>query len=184
MTELYIKQSFHLANLDLLASQTAVQPGFIAWVDGYGRYTAAPAGTFGIADGLHVVDGQDNVQWGDDSKFLFTPDSGDFSITTTNAVPTSLYIKFINPASSIAIRATIVAVRSTGSIVGKFVREFTVKRVNSGSAVLLQDLVPSPDYIEDPSLSVSDSVSGVNAIITVTGLSGTVDWHGHIENIT
>jgi hypothetical protein len=184
MTELYIKQSFHLANLDLLALQTAVQAGFIAWIDGYGRYTAAPSGTFGTADGLHVIDGQDSVQWGDDTQFLSSPDEDFVSITTTNSVPTTLYSHTISIGGSISVRATIIAIRSSGVVIGKFVREFTAKRIGAGSPAILQDLVPSPDYIEDPNLSVSDSVSGPNIVIIVTGLSGTIDWHAHVEVVS
>jgi hypothetical protein len=184
MDELYIKQSFHLANLDILASQTAVQAGYIAWVDGYGRYTAAPSGSFGTADGLHIIDGQDNVQWGDDTQFLSLPDENFVSITTTNGVPTTLYNHTVSVGGVMSIRANIVAIRSSGAVVGKFIREFTVKRIGSGSAMILQDLVPSPDHVEDPNLSVTDSVSGANVIILVTGLSGTVDWHAHIEVVS
>jgi hypothetical protein len=184
MTDLYFKQSFHLADLDSLALQTAVQAGFIAWIDGYGRYTAAPASTFGPADGLHVVNGQDNVQWGDDTQFLSLPDEELVSVTTTNSVPTTLYNNTVSVGGTISIRATIIAIRSSGAVVGKFVREFTAKRIGAGSPAILQDLVPSPDYVEDPNLSVADSVNGPNVVIIVTGLSGTVNWHAHVETVS
>jgi len=70
MTGLFFRQSLHMPSLLALASETAVKPGFIAWVDGYGRYSAAPAGTFGASDGYHVIDGQDSVQWADDSRSI------------------------------------------------------------------------------------------------------------------
>lgn len=181
MAPLIFRQIVHLASLDALAAEKAVQPGFIAWIDGYGRYTAAPVGTFAVVDGLHVVSGQDNVEWGDDTNFLSSPNISFPSTTTTNNVPALLYSKTLDAGSIISIHATIIAIRSTGSIVGKFSREFTIKRDGSNPADLLQDLVTSPDYTEDPNLSVSDSVSGPNAVIMVAGLSGTVDWHGHIE---
>ena len=106
------------------------------------------------------------------------------SITTTNAAPTQLYSTTLVAGGTTSLRATIVAIRSSGAVIGKFVREFTVKRVGSGSAVLVQDLVPSPDYQEDLNLVVTDTVSGPNAVIMVTGLSGTVDWHGLIEVVS
>jgi hypothetical protein len=103
------------------------------------------------------------------------------SVTTTNAVPTQLYSTTVAVGGITSLRATIVAIRSSGAVIGKFVREFTVKRVGSGSATLVQDLVPSPDYLDDLNLAVTDTVSGPNAVIMVTGLSGTVDWHALIE---
>jgi hypothetical protein len=104
--------------------------------------------------------------------------------TTTNAVPTQLYSASLVVGGTTSIRATVVAIRSSGAVIGKFVREFTVKRIGSGSATLVQDLVPSPDYQEDLNLAITDTVSGPNAVIMVTGLSGTVDWHGLIEVIS
>jgi hypothetical protein len=106
------------------------------------------------------------------------------SITTTNAVSSLLYSTTVAVGGTTSIRATIVAIRSSGAVIGKFVREFTVKRVGAGSALLVQDLVPSPDYAEDLNLAITDTVSGPNAVILVTGLSGTVDWHGLIEVIS
>lgn len=184
MTPLIFRQIIHLSNLDALAAEGAVQPGFIAWVDGYGRYIAAPSGTFAVIDGVHVVSGQDNVEWADDTNFLSSPNLAFPATTTTNNVPALLYTRTLDPGSIISIRATIIAIRSSGNIVGKFTREFTVKRDGSNPAALVQDLVTSPDYTEDPNLSVTDSVSGPNATITVAGLSGTVNWHGHIEITT
>jgi hypothetical protein len=83
-----------------------------------------------------------------------------------------------------SLRAMIVAGRPTGDVIGKFVREFTVKRVGNGLALLLQELVPSLDYQEFPDLAVNCSVSGSNAVIMVTGLAGTIVWHGLIEVIS
>lgn len=93
MAPLIFRQIVHLASLDALAAEKAVQPGFIAWIDGYGRYTAAPVGTFAVIDGLHVVSGQDNVEWGDDTNFLSSPNISFPSTTTTNNVPALLYRK-------------------------------------------------------------------------------------------
>lgn len=70
MTGLFFRQSLYLSSLLALANETAVKPGFVAWIDGYGRYSAATAGAFGVADGYHVIDGQDGVQWADDSKSI------------------------------------------------------------------------------------------------------------------
>ncbi len=103
------------------------------------------------------------------------------STTTTNAVPTTFYTKTVPPAGMVALRATIVAMTSTGAVVGKFVRELTAKRVDLGNAVLNQDLVPSPDYSENAGLEVSCSVSGPNAILVVTGIAATIMWHGLVE---
>jgi hypothetical protein len=106
------------------------------------------------------------------------------SVTTTNAVPSLLFSTTVSTGGTTSLRATIVAIRSSGAVIGKFVREFTVKRIGSGVAILAQDLVPSPDYIEDVSLAITDTVNGPNAVIMVTGLSGTVGWHGLIEVIS
>lgn len=106
------------------------------------------------------------------------------AVTTTNSVPTPLYTRTLAVGGIVSLRATVIAVRSSGATIGKFVREFTVKRVGSGLATLVQDLVPSPDYQEDLNLVITDTVSGPNAVIMVTGLSGTVDWHGLIEVIS
>lgn len=106
------------------------------------------------------------------------------TVTTTNAVPSLLYSTTLSVGGTSSLRATIVAIRSSGAVIGKFVREFTVKRIGAGSATLVQDLVPSPDYQEDLNLAITDTVSGPNAVIMVTGLSGTVDWHGLIEVIS
>jgi len=106
------------------------------------------------------------------------------SIVTTDTVPTQLYSLELGTDKVTAIRATIIAIRTSGVIVAKFVREFTVKRVGSGSATLLQDLVPSPDYKEDSNLDVTDTIDGPSAVILVTGLSGTVEWHSLIEVVS
>jgi hypothetical protein len=69
MDSFFIRESLHFPDLASMGAIKAVNPGFIAWADGFGRYTAVPAGTFGIPDGLHVVAGQNGVQWADESKF-------------------------------------------------------------------------------------------------------------------
>jgi hypothetical protein len=107
------------------------------------------------------------------------------SITTTNAVPTLLYSKTLTPNSGVTFRATILVTRGpNASVVGKFIREFTVKRFGSNPVALLQDLVPSLDYKEDPGLSLAPSVDVTNATIMVTGLSATLTWHGRIEFVS
>ena len=107
------------------------------------------------------------------------------SIVTTNAVPTQLYQKTLNPSSGSTFRASIVAVRgTTASVIGKFVREFTAKREGILPAVLLQDLVPSPDYQELPGLNVSVGVDANNANIVVTGLAATVTWVARVEVVS
>jgi hypothetical protein len=104
------------------------------------------------------------------------------AITTTNAVPALLFQNTLSPSSSVSFRATVVVEAAT--VIGKFIREFTVKRVGVGPAVLAQDLVPSPDYKENPSLSVVTGVNSNNATIMVTGLPATLVWHGQIEVVS
>jgi hypothetical protein len=106
------------------------------------------------------------------------------SIVTTDTVPTQLYSMELGTDRVTAIRATIIAIRTSGVIVAKFVREFTVKRVGSGSATLLQDIAPSPDYKEDSNLDVTATIDGPSAVILVTGLSGTIEWHSLIEIVS
>lgn len=66
MTHLYIRQTLNPANLTELANTQGINPGFVAWVDGYGPYIAAPPGTFITADGIHIVNGYLGVvQWAD-----------------------------------------------------------------------------------------------------------------------
>ena len=101
--------------------------------------------------------------------------------TTTNIIPTSLYVRTVPPGSTLTIRIAIVAVNSSGLTVGKFIREMTAKRVGTAFAILLQDLVPSPDYTENINLAVSCSVNGTNAVVLVQGLAATVVWHGLAE---
>lgn len=106
------------------------------------------------------------------------------SLLTSNAVPNLLFQYTLNPSTSATFRATIAVTRvSSAAVVGKFVREFTVKRVGSGPAVLLQDLVPSLDYQEDPGLAVASGVDTNNATITVTGMPAALAWHGRVEII-
>jgi limonene-1,2-epoxide hydrolase len=106
------------------------------------------------------------------------------ALTTTNAVPQPLYQLTLSPSSTVTFRSTVIATASSAVVVGKFVREFTVKRNGSNPAVLVQDLVPSPNYQENPGLDVSPGVNTNNAVITVTGLAGTVTWHGRIEVVS
>jgi hypothetical protein len=110
-------------------------------------------------------------------------DVDDVTITTTNDMPQTLYSRTLTLGTVMTLRATIVTSLADGSTVGRFVREFTAKRDGSGTT-LLQDLVPSPDYQEDPGLAVQSGVSGTNATITVTGLSGTLTWQARIEHVT
>ena len=101
--------------------------------------------------------------------------------TTTNSMPQLLYQRTLNPAEVVTFRATVAAERFAVSTVGKFVREFTVKRDGSGPAILIQDLVPAPDYQDDPGLAVTTGVDASSATITVTGIAGTVDWFAVIQ---
>jgi hypothetical protein len=106
------------------------------------------------------------------------------AITTTNAVPSVLYTKMVSPSTTMALRITVVTTSNSGVITGKFVREFTVSRILSGSATLVQELIPSPDYQIIPDLAVNCSVDSTNAIVLVTGMPGTVIWHSLIEVIS
>ncbi len=101
--------------------------------------------------------------------------------TSTNTIPIQLYRRTLDPSEVMTFRATVAAERFGVSQVGKFVREFTVKRVGFGPAILVQDLVPSPDYQEDPGLAVTAGVDSSSATIMVTGLAGTVDWYAVIQ---
>jgi hypothetical protein len=104
------------------------------------------------------------------------------SVMTTNAVPTQIFQHMCSPNTSTSFRATITATRSpTASIVGRFIREFTVKRVGVDNSVILQDLIPSPDYYEDASIGVDVGADTVNATLTATGMAGTLVWHGRVE---
>lgn len=104
------------------------------------------------------------------------------SATTTNAVPVTLFQKTLDPSSTKTFRATITAARGpSATVVGKFVREFTAKRDGSNPAVLLQDLVPSPDYQDDPGIAVAPGVDVNNATLVITGLAGTLTWYGRVE---
>jgi hypothetical protein len=111
------------------------------------------------------------------------PGFEEVTIVTTNASSNVLYQKTVDPGSIFSARALIIAETSTGNIAGKFVREFTVKRLGSNIATLLQELVPSIDYKESISLTVSCGTSGNNAVINVTGIPGTLTWHCLVESI-
>lgn len=104
------------------------------------------------------------------------------STTTTNAVPVQIFQHLCLSNSSTTFRVTLIAVRNaTAAVVGKFVREFTVKRVGVNNPMLLQDLVPSPDYHEDAGLEATSGVDGLNAVMTVTGIAATLVWRGRVE---
>lgn len=67
MSKIYIQQSFYLPDLDSLAAQPNVEPGFVAWIVGVdGAYIAVVSGEFGEADGIHIINGQNGVDWIDD----------------------------------------------------------------------------------------------------------------------
>jgi hypothetical protein len=63
-----LRQIIHVETLADLTAELGCAPGYMAWVDGYGRYTAIPVDTYSV-DNLHVVEGYaaDNIQWADES---------------------------------------------------------------------------------------------------------------------
>lgn len=103
------------------------------------------------------------------------------SITTTTTLWTQLYAKTVPIESALTIRIAVVATNNAGVTVAKFIREMTAKRIGSNPAVLLQELVPSPDYSESISLDIACSVNGTNAVVMVKGFAATVYWHGLAE---
>lgn len=104
------------------------------------------------------------------------------SVQTTNNTPFLLYSQTLAADAVLTLRATITARRvGTASIIGKFVREFTTRRVGGAAAVLVQDLAPSPDTKDDPTLDVTDTTFINNAQILVTGISGPIVWNATIE---
>lgn len=110
------------------------------------------------------------------------PHVQEVSATTTNAVPVPIFQNTLDPSTLKTFRATITVTRGpSAAVVGKFVREFTVRRNGAAPAALLQDLVPSPDYQEDLGLAVAPGVDTNNATLIITGLAATLTWFGRVE---
>jgi len=66
---LYLKQSYYFSNMASLQAQPGIDPGFIALIDGYIRYTAVQSGVFPV-DNIHVFAGQNNINFVDDDTLL------------------------------------------------------------------------------------------------------------------
>lgn len=68
MSDFYIRQSLHFTDTASLAAERGISPGFIAWVNGR-RFVAVPI-TDRLdypVDGVHVIAGQDNIKWIDET---------------------------------------------------------------------------------------------------------------------
>jgi hypothetical protein len=183
---LYFRQNLHVTTLSDLTAEVGVSVGFGAWVDGYGKYSAVPADTFTV-DGLHVLEGQDGVQWADESSsYINNWAVTDWYIDGYIGSDTNDGLTDLTP-----IKTGVELLRRLGPY-AMWEQSVTIHVLANGmidALVLCGLMAASTDHLDivgTPTVQASDSVltftnlSHATPSATLMTANGIADWTSHI----